>query len=120
MAPPPPPPHTGDHRFPCDQCGADLRFDAGAERLVCDFCGNTQALPERDGDLRELPYKAGQATRLPGRSSLPSVRITPIWNRPAFCLVKAIKSPRGDQTGVPYRPDPLLIRVAGPPVAGMT
>ncbi len=77
--PPPPPPHTGDHRFPCDQCGADLRFDAGADRLVCDFCGNTQALPELDGDLRELPYEPGQATRLP-QDALENVSVSPCPN----------------------------------------
>ena len=34
------------------------------------------------------------------RSPEPSGRITPIENRPPDCLVKAIRSPRGDQTGV--------------------
>lgn len=33
-----------EHRFPCDACGADLRFDAGADRLICDSCGATRAL----------------------------------------------------------------------------
>src|SRR5690606_22492640 len=54
------------------------------------------------------------------RSSLPSARITPMWKRPAFCLVKAIRSPRGLQTGVPYRPSPKLIRAGSPPPAAMT
>lgn len=33
-----------DHRFPCDQCGADLRFDPASGGLSCDHCGNTQSL----------------------------------------------------------------------------
>jgi predicted RNA-binding Zn-ribbon protein involved in translation (DUF1610 family) len=33
-----------DHRFPCESCGSDLRFDPGKDRLVCDHCGNTQAI----------------------------------------------------------------------------
>ena len=33
-----------DHRFPCDSCGSDLRFEPGGERLVCDHCGNSQAI----------------------------------------------------------------------------
>ncbi len=72
--PPPPPPRApqedapAEHRFPCDQCGADLRFDPGAGQLVCDFCGNTQQIetdtPASDA-LRELDFKAALATELP-------------------------------------------------------
>ena len=28
-----------EHRFPCDQCGADLRFDPNNSALSCDHCG---------------------------------------------------------------------------------
>lgn len=31
-----------DHRFPCDTCGSDLRFEPGGDRLVCDHCGNVE------------------------------------------------------------------------------
>lgn len=27
-------------RFPCDSCGADMRFSPGTGEMVCDFCGN--------------------------------------------------------------------------------
>ncbi|MXQ06467.1 primosomal protein N' (replication factor Y) - superfamily II helicase [Alphaproteobacteria bacterium GH1-50] len=30
-----------DHRFPCDNCGSDMRFDPGRFELHCDHCGNT-------------------------------------------------------------------------------
>lgn len=36
---------TGEHRWPCDSCGADLRFAPGQTELVCDHCGHTQAIP---------------------------------------------------------------------------
>ncbi len=32
-------PLVQEHRFPCDQCGADLRFDPEKNTLTCDFCG---------------------------------------------------------------------------------
>ena len=32
------------HRYPCESCGSDLRFDPGRNRLVCDYCGNIQNL----------------------------------------------------------------------------
>lgn len=35
-----------EHRFPCDACGADMRFDPGGDRLICDHCGN---IAEIDG-----------------------------------------------------------------------
>ncbi|MEM7521187.1 MAG: TFIIB-type zinc finger domain-containing protein, partial [Pseudomonadota bacterium] len=31
-------------RFPCETCGSDLRFAPDAAQLVCDHCGNTQAV----------------------------------------------------------------------------
>ena len=33
-----------EHRFPCETCGADLRFDPGDDQLVCDHCGATQPI----------------------------------------------------------------------------
>ena len=33
-----------EHRFPCNACGSDLRFDPARGLLVCDHCGNTQAI----------------------------------------------------------------------------
>ena len=33
-----------EHRFPCDNCGADFRFAPGEEQLVCDHCGNTRPI----------------------------------------------------------------------------
>ena len=33
-----------EHRFPCETCGSDLRFDPGEERLICDHCGNIEPI----------------------------------------------------------------------------
>ena len=32
------------HRFPCETCGSDLRFEPGEDRLICDHCGNTRPI----------------------------------------------------------------------------
>lgn len=56
------------HRFPCDQCGADLRFDPGAHQLVCDHCGATEAIesgPWRGGAIRELDFRDAIDNLLP-------------------------------------------------------
>ena len=51
-----------EHRFPCDTCGSDLRFDPGSQRLVCDHCGNTEAVEGGGegpwgGSLKELDFR---------------------------------------------------------------
>lgn len=33
-----------EHRFPCETCGSDLRFDPGDDRLICDHCGNIEPI----------------------------------------------------------------------------
>ncbi len=58
------------HRFPCDTCGSDLRFDPAAGLLNCDHCGNQEHL-EGHGDIspseaiRELDFRAALEARLP-------------------------------------------------------
>ncbi len=57
-----------EHRFPCDQCGADYRFNPGDGTLTCDHCGHTRAIgtgPWGGASLRELDFDAAIADRLP-------------------------------------------------------
>jgi Zinc-finger of RNA-polymerase I-specific TFIIB, Rrn7 len=66
----PTPPQT--HRFPCDQCGADYRFDPAAGLLICDFCGNSEPVsagPWQGATLRELDFNAAAAQQLPTTES---------------------------------------------------
>lgn len=35
---------TEEHRFPCNNCGSDLRFDPGADQLACDHCGSVESI----------------------------------------------------------------------------
>ena len=39
-------PPNGEHRWPCSQCGAQLRYAPGQRDLVCEHCGNHQRLPD--------------------------------------------------------------------------
>ncbi|WP_232824902.1 TFIIB-type zinc finger domain-containing protein [Primorskyibacter marinus] len=48
-----------EHRFPCDQCGADMRFDPDAGQLVCDHCGNSAEVAQAgpwSGGIREIDF----------------------------------------------------------------
>ena len=56
---PPEVPATQEHRFPCDNCGGDMRFDPGQDRLVCDHCGNTATLPSGRAPIREIAIEEG-------------------------------------------------------------
>jgi DNA-directed RNA polymerase subunit RPC12/RpoP len=57
-----------DHRFPCNACGANMRYDPGARQLTCRHCGNTEPMPEADKSgtaLRELDYNSAINAPLP-------------------------------------------------------
>lgn len=66
--------------WPCESCGADLRFAPGQTRLVCDHCGHVQDIPETaPADRRgmgELDLRAALDDRLPA-SACERVRTTP-------------------------------------------
>ena len=49
-----------EHRFPCDTCGSDLRFDPRTHQLTCDHCGNVQAIESGgpwSGSIVELDFQ---------------------------------------------------------------
>ena len=68
-----------EHRFPCDQCGADLRFDPGKSQLVCDHCGATETVkddgPWSGGAIRELDFKQALNNLLPAQE-IEETRVT--------------------------------------------
>jgi predicted RNA-binding Zn-ribbon protein involved in translation (DUF1610 family) len=82
-SPPPAPPRPTPgspletHRFPCPNCGADLRYTPGPDLLTCQHCGAQEPIPERRGavtalDLSEaarLPEAAMEETRVVGCDS---------------------------------------------------
>ncbi|WP_397542873.1 TFIIB-type zinc finger domain-containing protein [Roseovarius salis] len=52
------------HRFPCDQCGADYRFDPGKGQLVCAHCGHVSEIAQVGpwaGTIRELDLETALA-----------------------------------------------------------
>ncbi|WP_456387620.1 primosomal protein N' (replication factor Y) - superfamily II helicase [Profundibacter sp.] len=58
-----------EHRFPCEQCGADYRFAPGQGRLVCNHCSH-EAVIEGDGThdlhaIAELDFKSAVEAHLP-------------------------------------------------------
>ncbi|NSX54482.1 TFIIB-type zinc finger domain-containing protein [Parasulfitobacter algicola] len=53
-----------EHRFPCDNCGADYRFAPGEGLLICDHCGNQEQLREKGfwgNSIKELDFRKALA-----------------------------------------------------------
>lgn len=75
--PPPPPGPVEEHRFPCDTCGSDLRFDPAQYVLVCDHCGNTETISGERGHrpIAELDFRAALASALP-QAEMEDTRVT--------------------------------------------
>ncbi|HKL05166.1 MAG TPA: TFIIB-type zinc finger domain-containing protein [Roseovarius sp.] len=67
-----------EHRFPCDQCGADYRFDPKAGRLVCDHCGHAEDVAQSgpwQSSIRELDFRRALAHDLP-EQEIEETRVT--------------------------------------------
>ncbi|WP_112309280.1 TFIIB-type zinc finger domain-containing protein [Pseudogemmobacter bohemicus] len=69
-----------EYRWPCGQCGAQLRFAPGQRELICDHCGNVQRLPDialadQDSALIEHDLAKGLADDL-SASAMEVVRTT--------------------------------------------
>ena len=58
-----------EHRFPCNTCGADLRYSPGTDVLACDQCGSTQQISDRGGwrsqSIREMDFRKAVKDQLP-------------------------------------------------------
>ncbi len=56
-----------DHHFPCNACGSDLRFAPGPHELICDHCGNVQAIESKGsakGSIKALDFREAVEERL--------------------------------------------------------
>ncbi len=59
---------NSEHRFPCEQCGADYRFNPDDGTLTCVHCGHSEPIgsgPWGGANLRELDFDAAIADKLP-------------------------------------------------------
>jgi DNA-directed RNA polymerase subunit RPC12/RpoP len=63
------PSDTAEHRFPCNQCGADFRFDPTQSKLICDHCGAedqvSAAGPWGGSAIREVDFREAVNNLLP-------------------------------------------------------
>jgi hypothetical protein len=51
-------PSTKVRKFPCEGCGADLRWEPGVTALVCPWCGTRKDIAPPSGSIDEKPVDA--------------------------------------------------------------
>lgn len=108
QAPPPPPASEPEetHRFPCDQCGADYRFDPDAGALTCSHCGHSEqiaARPWTGGALRELDFDAALAEALPA-AEMEVTRVSACPN----CAAQVAFDPQAHAAECPFCATPVV------------
>ena len=58
-----------DHRFPCSNCGSDLRYLPGSDRMHCDHCGHEEPIegtgPWGGSAIAELDFRKAVVADLP-------------------------------------------------------
>ena len=67
-----------EHRFPCESCGSDLRFEPKSGQMICDYCGNTDSIAgsgSRARPIREIDLKSGLDADLP-ETQMQETRVT--------------------------------------------
>ncbi len=47
-----------EKQFPCNKCGAKVKFDPGSAALKCPYCGFENAIPQSADDIKELDFRA--------------------------------------------------------------
>ena len=115
MAPAPdaaPPPLPGavkageEHRFPCRQCGADMRFSPGEGQLICDHCGATEPLSAATHRpvIAELDLRRALESQLPD-AELQSARFSHCPN----CGAEVEFDPALHSTECPFCATPVVI-----------
>jgi len=73
---------TEEHRFPCDVCGADMRFEPSTGALNCDHCGAVETIdvsPWDSGAIKEMDFDRAIAANVP-ESDMEEVRVTKCEN----------------------------------------
>lgn len=96
-----------EHRFPCDQCGADYRFDPEKMMLICDFCGSTREVIEQtgpwDGGIKELDFDKAIKNLLP-LQEMEETRVTTCPN----CAAQIEFDPDVHATECPFCATPVV------------
>ncbi|WGI22977.1 primosomal protein N' (replication factor Y) - superfamily II helicase [Amylibacter sp. IMCC11727] len=56
-----------EHKFPCNTCGSDMRFEPGTDQLLCEHCGAVDPIGAvtKASAIKELDFKQALREELP-------------------------------------------------------
>ncbi|UWR24215.1 TFIIB-type zinc finger domain-containing protein [Sulfitobacter sp. S190] len=96
-----------EHRFPCDTCGSDLRYDPQTGHLQCDHCGNTQTIASpwaAPHQIAEIDLRRGLAKDL-ALAEMEETRVSKCPN----CAAEVEFDPDSQSTECPFCATPVVI-----------
>ena len=96
-----------EHRFPCDTCGSDMRFDPAQSLLVCDHCGNVEPIDgtgRRAHAIAEQDFRDGLSAALP-EAEMEETRVTTCPN----CAAEVEFAPGKHATECPFCATPIVV-----------
>ncbi|WP_300032244.1 TFIIB-type zinc finger domain-containing protein [uncultured Roseobacter sp.] len=97
---------AAEHHFPCDTCGADMRYDPAAGHLSCDHCGNTETMdhgPWAAAKIRELDFRKAVGDALP-QAEMEETRVSKCPN----CAAEVAFDPAVHATECPFCATPVV------------
>lgn len=89
-----------EHRFACDQCGADFRFDPEQGQLLCDYCGNRCDVGV---SVQELDFERALEAGLPAQE-YEETRVSTCSN----CSAQVVFDPGFHATECPFCATPIV------------
>ncbi|MFY0690797.1 MAG: TFIIB-type zinc finger domain-containing protein [Paracoccaceae bacterium] len=94
-----------EHRFPCDSCGSDLRFDPASGDLTCDHCGARTEIAAKDATpIVELDFTAALKDTL-SEAEHTQTRISTCPN----CAAKVEFDPKLHASECPFCATPIVV-----------
>ena len=95
-----------EHRFPCENCGADYRYDPARGELICDHCGDVKKIAGPgpwEGGIRELDFRTAMDNLLP-LQEMEDLRVTRCPN----CGAEVEFDPDSHATECPFCATPVV------------
>ncbi len=96
-----------EHRFPCDTCGSDMRYDPEAGELKCDHCGTVEQIGTVWTNARQITEQdlARALAQDPGAVEMEETRVTTCPN----CAAQVEFDPAQQAAECPFCATPVVI-----------
>ena len=93
--------------FACTSCGADLKYKAGTQHLVCEYCGAENEIPQLEANIEELDFAAYLSNK-----SDNAEKITEHFVKCENCGASSTLAPNITASSCPYCDTPLIVENA--------